>query len=535
MANKRRLGRPTTHKIISGSAPIGGLNVRDAINSMPPNDALTLVNWIPQQYGVRSRKGYSEWAINLGGPVRTIMAYQPDRTAIANYKLFAATDASVFDVTNSTSAPVESLALPATENYGRLTFEMMSNSAGTFLVTCSNQGGYRFFDGVTWGVPVSGVSPGQVDGVNPANLSFVTSWKRRLWFIEKGTCKVWYADTDALTGTFHPLDVGPFMKHGGVLSFIARWTIDAGEGIDDFLVIGGENGDILIYKGTDPSSITTFGLQGVWYVGRLPLGQRCFHTLGGDLLVLSEAGLQPLSYVTRGGASQLRTSTIDYLAKIQPRLAELVSTLADQIGWELNLILRENLLIIQKPTGGTVVYDQYVLYTNTNKWCVFNGLPMICGHSAQSGYYFGTEDGRVCLGLNGYFDGVPYGSTVGNGITGVIQPSFSYFGLPGQNKQWHMIRPTFLATDRPAVTVGMIPDYRTDIQVGSPTYSPPAGSLWDVALWDSSVWGGSLNTYQDWYSVDALGYTGSAYLVTNCVGDTFLASIDYMVEPGGAL
>lgn len=519
----------------SMSGPVGGLNVRDALNAMPPNDAVSLVNWIPQQYGVRSRKGYSEWATGLGLQVQTIMAYLPDRANVGDFKLFAATDAAIYDVTLSTASPAVSLALSGASEVGRFSHLMMANSAGNFLVTCSHEGGYRYYNGTTWTTPTSGGGAGQVAGVNPANLCFVASWKRRLWFIERGTANAWYAPTDSLTGTFAKLDLGPFMKHGGSLAFIATWTIDAGEGIDDFIVFVGERGDILIYKGTNPASASDFALQGAWYIGQVPVGRRGFCTYGGDLLILSEMGLQPLSYVTRGGQSLFRTSAVDYLSKIQPRLTELVSELGNQLGWELILHPKENLLLILKPQGGFASFEQFAMYTNTNAWTLLDAMPMYTGFVANNEFYFGSIDERVLLGFSGFFDNVLLGQTTGNGIEGIIQPAYSYFGQPGKQKIWSMVRPTFLATDRPSVLVQMLSDYKTYVPSGSPVYGTIDGSLWDTALWDAGVWGGALNVYDDWRAVQAYGYAGSLVLDTVSIGDTFLASIDYIIEPGGSI
>lgn len=529
------MARRQTNFTTSGPAPVGGLNVRDAINQMAATDAITLVNWIAQQYGVRCRKGYREWGTGFVDPVQTIMAYLPDRASVANFKVFAATDNNIYDITVSSGAPPVSLALGGGSNEGRFSHVMMANSAGNFLLTCSHEGRYRYYNGTTWVTPTFGGGAGQVSGVDPSTLCFVTTWKRRAWFIEKGTANVWYAPTDSLTGAFSKLDLGPFMKHGGSLAFIATWTIDAGEGIDDFIVFVGERGDVLIYKGTDPASAATFSIQGAWYIGQVVVGRRGFCHLGGDLLILSEMGLQPLSYVTRGGQTLYRTSASDYLAKIQPRLAELVGELGEQMGWELVLHPKENLLIILKPQGGFASFEQYCLYTNTNTWTLFDGIPMYTAYVANNDLYCGTQDARVLLGLTGFFDNVPLGGSVGNGISGLIQPAYSYFGQPGRYKQWHMIRPTFLATDRPSVLASMLADYKNYLASGSPIYSSASGSLWDIAKWDAATWGGALNTYSDWVHVNALGYSGSAVLNTVCVGDTFLASIDYIMEPGGPI
>jgi len=533
-AARTAIPRPKVSFSKSMPAPVGGLNVVDAINLMPKNDAISLVNWIAQQYGVRSRKGYMEWAINFDRQVRTIMEYAPARASVANFKMFAVTDANIFDITNSTNAPPSVVVLPGTDQYGRFTWTMMSNAAGTFLLCCSNNGGYRYFDGTTWTTVTLGGGAGQISGIDPANLAFVMTWKNRVWFIEKNSTRAWYLAANAISGAATLFDFGPLLENGGVLSFLARWTLDAGTGVDDYLVIGGENGDTLIYKGTDPSTAATFGMVGNWFVGRLPVGQRCFVQYGGDLLIMSENGIQPLSYVTRGGQSLFRVSAVDYLKKIQPLMSELVAQKINLQGWEFNLNPSENLLIVQQPTN-TLVYDSYALYTNNNTWSQFTGMPMTTMFTGSQGFFFADAANKVYKGFVGYFDAVAYGQTSGNGIAGIIQPSYSYFDRPGMNKQWHLIRPTFLAVDRPAVTVTMLADYQQNVLPSTPVYTASNGAMWDVSNWDVGMWAGGLQTYNDWYGAAALGYAGSVRLDTVVIGDTFLASIDYTFEPGGVM
>lgn len=517
------VSRPT-----SRPAPLGGLNVRDSLAAMPTNDALTLTNWVAQQYGVRTRKGYIEWAINMTDDVKTVMSYEAARDNPGAYRLFAATDNNIYDVTSSTNVPAVSAALSGATDGGRFSFVQMANSAGTFLLAASYTGAYRYWDGAAWQVPVT-------IGVLNAEIVFVNTWKRRVWFIKKGTSEAYYGALDAVTGTWTKFDLGPFMLHGGKLAFIATWSIDAGEGIDDLLIFGGENGDILIYKGLDPTSATDFQKVGSWFVGRLPIGRRCFQVLGGDLLILSELGLQPLSYVTRGGQSLLRASSVDYLGKIQPKLAELMGTLQDQLGWDLMQFPRENFLLVNKPLGGFSFYQQYSLYTNTNTWSLFQNMPMLCGTVAQNNFYFGGPNGKVYKGFSGYFDNILYGATSGDGIVGQIQTAFDYFGTPGITKQFHMARPNFLAVDRPAALVQMAADFSTLLPVGSPVAGSPSGALWDTALWDSAVWGGNLLPFADWIGVQAYGKCGSCALDTVCLGDTVLVSIDYLYETGGVI
>lgn len=528
--------RPRRHYTSSSPAPLGGLNVRDGLNIMQQTDAVALVNWIPQQYGVRLRKGWTRQSIGFGAPVRTIMAYQPDREITAEHKLFAVTDGNIWDSTTPTDTPASVFTLTGDPNYGYMSSVMFSNIAGNFLLACSHQGGYHIYDGTSWTKPVAGTGVGEINGIDPNDLVTVTSWKRRLWFCERESTTVWYMDTDSITGDITAFDVGPFMKSGGKIAFIANWTIDAGEGIDDLLVIAGENGDVLIYKGTNPDSASTFALVGVYQVGRLPIGRRGFTDYGGDLLILSDRGIQPMSYVTRGGQSLLRASSIDYLSKIQPRISDLVSQFSQFRGWTMRVFPRENLLIVTVPVEVNGTFQQYALYTNTNTWTLLQGIPSNgSGAILNNDIFMGTDDGEVIEGFSGFLDDVAYGATEGFGIQGVIQPAYSYFNMPGMNKSFSMVRPSFLSVVRPAFSAQMVTDYRYTAPTAPAAFANDGDSLWDVGVWDSSMWGGELNVYDDWRGVGAIGYAGSLVISTNCVGDTFLASIDYMYEPGGVL
>lgn len=524
------------HVTSSASSPVGGLNVRDAINAMPGGDAIELVNWIPQPYGVRARKGYQQWATGLGGPCQSILHYQPNQDDVATFELFAATDDAIYDITAATQTPASVIALSAAAGAGRMTSMMFTNTAGAFLVACSHEGGYYIYNGTAFSKIVAGGAAGQVSGIDPDNFVFVMSWKRKLWFIEKDSTSAWYLPTDQITGAAVEFDLGPFAKNGGKLSFITSWTIDAGEGIDDLIAFVFEGGDVLIYKGTDPSSASTFAIVGSFYVGSIPTGRRCFGPYGGDVLIVSELGIQPLSYVTRGGQSILRTQSVDYLAKIQPRIAELVSQFSRQNGWDVAIYAKENLLIISVPSITTGYFRQYALYTNSNAWCMFEGIPIHCMKATNGEFWFGTDDGAVCKGFTGYLDAVPFDGEGGYGISGTIRPAYSYFGAPGRNKHFQMMRPTFLSVGAPGVDCGMTADFALPPALpGSLVPSEDTGTLWDTAVWDQSQWGGATNVYQNWYSVEAVGYSGSGYLRTVVLGDTLLASIDYVYEYGGVL
>lgn len=541
--------KPRQH-VVSIPAPVGGINARDALSSMPPTDSVVLINWVPQNYGLTGRKGYSEWATNLSAAVNTVMNWFGPTTTIPSTvsfqvaptslpgKVFASTDAHIYDITNQTAAPASVVNLSGAAQAGLFSSINFSNSAGGWLLACSEIDGYYTYDGTTWVKVTLGGGATQVSGSDPTKFCAIAIWKRRVWFVIKNTSKVCYLPVDSIYGAASELDIGPFLKHGGAIAWIANWTIDAGEGIDDFLVIASENGDIVIYKGTDPAAVATFSLQGVWWAGEIPKGRKCFTSFGGDLLVVSNLGIVPLSYLTRGGANVLSTGTGNYTDKIQQLFSEDISSSFNFYGWEIIQVPRENIMLVNVPSTVPGVYRQYVLNLTTNQWCLFDGMPINCVKIVANWPMFGTADGRVMIAFTNYTDNNLLAGTVGNSIRGYIIPAFSYFASDekkSENKHWLMVRPNFLSTVKPGCVVEMNTDFVVNSPTGIPTVGTPVGALWDVALWDVGLWSGGNAIFKDWVSVNNYGFAGAASLLTLHNVQATLVSIDYMFELGGPM
>ena len=538
--------QPKTNIVVTKPAPVGGLNARDALSAMPETDAVELINWIPDAYGLRSRKGFREWSTGMGAPVKSVMAYfGPSATYSADIlsnptempgNLFAATDAAIYDCTTRGAGPSSSRALSGTENAGWLSSALLTNIAGTFLCTVSEVDGYFHWNGTAWATPTAGVGAGQIANVDPANFCFVTKWKRRLWFVEKNSTRAWYLPVDQITGSAVSLDLGALMTSGGHLSYIATWTIDAGEGIDDFLVIVGSNGDVMIYKGTDPSSAATFQLVGTWQVGQIPVGRRAFCQYGGDLVLLSADGVFPISYVTRGGAGLLVASSKEYSSKIRVRIGPILRKSFTSRGWAMALHPSERLLMVSMPSAAAHKNSQFAMNTTLNEWCQLQDVPMSCmGFTA--GYMFtGDADGRLLLVFDDALDEVPLDDIGGNGIYGVIQPAYTNFGLPALQKMCTMLRAHFLAASAPGVSATIAVNYSGIQSRVYPNYAEGSAARWDSARWDQARWASQDGgPHADWVGVGGVGSAISAILFTGCAGDTVMTAIDYMYQPGGPL
>jgi hypothetical protein len=527
-------------------APIGGINAKDGLASMPETDAVDLLNWIPDTGGLRCRKGFSEWAINVPGdlPVKSIVPFFNQSTSFPGGSflvtptsmpgtLFAATDDDILDITSATNAPASALALSGATNAGWLSSVMLTNSAGTsFLLVCSETDGYFTYDGATWVTVTAGGGATQVSGVDPADFVFVATWKRRAWFVEKDSSRAWYLPVDSLYGAASKFDFGPMFKKGGSLSYLANWTIDAGEGIDDFLVAVSSNGEVVVYKGTDPASISTMALVGTWFVGQIPVGRRGCTQFGGDLVIVSADGVFPISYVTRGGADFLIASASEYSSYIRPLLGQDIRASFTELGWQMIIHPSERLMVVNVPYYSAVQEKQFAMSTSNNRWTVFSGMPIL-SLGFIAGYMFaGTPDGRVLLLFNGFFDDVAYGESTGNSIPGVVVPAFSYFGVPAVEKEFLLIRPVFLSQLQPEVQCDIAVNFKVTQPTGSAALPSSGESLWGSAVWGVSLWSGSSNVYDEWYSAGDTGYCGAAVIKTRCTGDTLLTSIDYCLQTG---
>jgi hypothetical protein len=333
-------------------------------------------------------------------------------------------------------------------------------------------------------------------------------------------------------------DFGPTLLHGGMVLGLANWTQDAGEGIDDRLVIIGSSGDLAVYEGTDPSSATAFGAVGTWYIGQPPVGRRCFTSTGGNVYVLTQFGVIPVAQLMQGGLDNILTSGTDLLVqlrKLQDTLNVDFQTLIDTPGWQL--IELPSLALIQIARPGVSVSDhiQYVFQQHSLAWSRILDVPGFVWARRLSEIYAGTDDGRVLRVFDGSTDGEDIHGNGAYEIRARLTPSFQYFNAPAVRKRALMIRLQFLAKANPAYAVRMNVDFEINPITGTPSAGGNTGSLWDVALWDVDVWSGGAVAFGEWRSVTGLGYSLAPSIFISSLQATTLASIEYITDAGGPL
>ena len=502
---KRAVSQP-----VSLPAPVGGWNARDSLAAMAPNDAVVLQNWFPATTECTLRSGYTAWATGITGQVETLMAY----SGAASDKLFAIAGGKVYNVT--TQGAVGAAVVSGLTN-SRWGYCNIATPGGNFLSMANGVDAPRNYDGTTWTTPA-------ITGVTASTLQNPILYAQRQFFIQKNTLKVWYLPVDSIAGAASSVDIAPFMTKGGYIVAHGTWTIDAGQGVNDHYVIMTNKGQVIVYQGSDPSSITTWSMVGVWDIGA-PVGARALYKYSGDMLIISQDGVVPLSGALQSSRVQPRVAITD---KIQYAISEAVTSYAANFGWQLMYVPTINQLWLNVPTQEGQNQEQFVMNTITGSWCNYTGWSANCMEMYLDEPYFGGN-GFVAHAYNGSSDN-------GSNITALGLQAFNNFNNAGTLKRFTMSRPIIRTDGTPAIYAGINIDFNINDTASPLTFSPSAYSTWDSGIWDATNWGGGLNVLQNWQGLNGVGYYGAPIVKIASQGlQVRWVSTDIVIEGGAIL
>lgn len=461
-------------------APVGGWNAIDSITSMPTTDAALLENFFPMATTIKLRAGEAAHATGLPSPVRTIASYVSGGTK----RLFAATDDGLFDVTSAGAVGAAEVAI----TNGYCSSVNYSTVGGDYLAIANGTDDIQLFNGTTW-TAINGTSTPAITGVATSDLNYLTMFKRRLWAVEKDSLRLWYLDTGLIAGTANSFDIGPVVKRGGYIVAATSWTIDSGDGLDDYFVIATSEGELVLYKGTDPSSLTTWGMVGLFYVGE-PINNRCFLKFGGDLLFMCKIGIIPISSIVSGLADY---TTANVAAKIHPAFNAALNSYGTYEGWMMCLYPTAGALLLNVPIVSSSRWDQYVQNTLTKAWTKFTGWDGYCLEVFDTELYLGKAN-SVTKVWTGFKD-------LGNKkISGKCIQAFSNMGAPGLLKETTLMKPFLSVTGSFSIDIGIANDFNLNQNFNPQYVAIDAGAEWDTAVWDVDTWAyGELN-YSQWYT-----------------------------------
>lgn len=498
-------------------APVGGWNARDALANMKPTDAVRLVNWFPRTTDVVIRGGRGEHGTGLSGSIDTVAVYN---ALAGTSKMFASSDDGLWDVsTAGAGTPVV-----ATVTNGRWQWINMGNGTANYLMMFNGVDKPLYFDGSSW-IEVDGASSPALTGITTTELIAPMDYLGRLFLIQKTSLSVWYLAAGAVGGALTEFDFSPIFTKGGYLVVTGTWSFDGGDGPDDYAAFVTSEGEVAIYRGTNPSSAATWVKVGTYFLGK-PLGRRSLVNYGGDLVLITQNGAFPLSQA-------LQAATIDYKTavtnKIETAFNDAARTYGSHFGWEATLFPAQSAMLFNIPIAEGVRSEQYVMNTTTKAWCRFNAWNANTFAVFNGELYFGGA-GVVTKAWTGVSDD-------GGNIFADAKTAFSYFESQSQQKQFKLFRPLLAVNGTISFLTGLDVDFNDTTIEGSATYSVTAGAQWDVSNWDEAYWAATLQITKEWTSPqENLGYAaaGKLKVATNALTVQWM-SCDYVFEPGGIL
>lgn len=520
--------KPTT-QVVGMPAPTKGMNAVDPIAGMDPSFCLAATNMIAAGRTMDVRPGYQAYATGIGPGtgVRCVMPFI-DATA-ANNRLFVTAANGIYNATAGGAVGAAAIALSngATTGYGVWTNFVLDNGAHYQFYADPTDGLFQYTVAGGW------VQVTLITGVAETSLSFCMQHQGRMWFAERDTARGWYLASGAVAGAATRFDFGNKFNHGGTLVGLYSWTVDGGEGVDDHLVAISSAGDVMVYKGDDPSSPATWSLVGQYYVGALPAGYRVANQQGGDLYILSQYGVIPLTRLMQGALVQQEDTQLT--RNIAPLVADTMVTTRTSTGWELKAIPAYNCFIIGTPKISGSNFLQFCLSTRTMGWTTWDKVPYVTGDVYLGNFYFGDNATTLWVFTGGQ-DAVSTAGANGIDINWFLLTAFQDFGEAGIHHRLNFVRLAFTSSSAPGVSVAS----RYDYNLSSLTSSTPAGAiaaaLWDSALWDAAIWGGSGSTFTRLFATSGLGRAVAVAIAGNSnTAPTSLIRIDQMIDSGGPL
>lgn len=345
-----------------------------------------------------------------------------------------------------------------------------------------------------------------------ADMSFVWTYKNRLWFIQKDSLNAYYLDgVDAIGGTAILFPLDGVLGRGGSLLWGQAWSLEASAegGLSEQCVFASTEGENAIYQGTFPGDVGTWNRVGVYRTGK-PLGNRSFMRGGGDIATSTSVGLVPLSKAIQLDVTSLNVATVSY--NIADAWSEAVELRGDT-GWQAELWPELKMALIAPPTTNDAPNPVvFVSNTETGAWARYTNWRVLCAEVFLGQLFFGSENGKIYIAnATGADDGQAY--------TGVVLPLYEDLGSPSALKVGTVGR---VVTRASAVTnelVSLQGDFNSSMPVApDATVITGPGNLWGTGIWGTSIWGGAAEKImnQKWHSFGPGGYVCSvSYQVTS--------------------
>ncbi len=488
---------------------IGGLNTRDAIDAMPPEDARDLVNIFPDRTRLRLRRGYTIHQEGFGGAVETLIRYtKSDGTE----ELLAAAKGSLFNASAL-------LGSPETLNSGFTSNKWQHVQYRDRIILVNGEDTPQIYDGSTM------ADTAFTDVPDVTKLIGVTAYRSRLYYCEKDTLRFWYGLTDSFSGELSSFDISSIcMKGGHLMSCSKVWGANSEGGIDEHFALITSEGEVLVYSGSNPDDADNWFLVGRFTIPQ-PLGRKSAFELGTETYVLTVSGIVPLGRAMAAGEQFSQTGTLT--DKINTRFNDSAENHIEAHGWETAIIPDIRHLIVNVPSGNKFI--QYVMNIESGAWTVYNKMEGISWVKFNNKPYFSTASGKVFRANSGFDDD---GAFIGS----CLKTAFSYMGEPVREKIFQMSKLLVETNVDFEAQMYLNADGFDESKTDEVCFEGGTGGDWDKSSWDNASWGTEGNLNKKWESTPAQGRNASLVLKANTSGVTYsILGHQVMLEAGGAL
>ncbi len=507
-------GRQKVDKGVTLPAPTNGWYVGQNLASAPPATAFRMDNFFPAQDTVRMRRGSIAHATGLTNDVPFLAVYDNAGTTA----MFAANGTGLYDVTSAGAVGAAEVSGLTSTDWSYVQF---TTSGGTFLRLFNGADTPLVYDGATWGTTPA------ITGATPAALNNVWAYRNRLYMVENGSMSAWYLPVDSIGGAATEFPLGGVFTLGGKLLCGASWAANLNAKSDELCVFITSAGEVAVYSGSYPGD-TAWTIQGVYRIGR-PLGKNCLLKAGGDLAIMTEDGIVPMSKVVSLDRVALNNEALTQ--PIAPAWRTAVTSRANLSGWSLTLWPLEQMAIVNLPQSDANDRTQFIANARSGAWCRYIGWDAKSFAVLNNRLYFGTSDGRVMRGeTGGQDDGTSYHVD--------LVWSFNDFKAGPNRKQVKAIRPLYRVSYDVSPRFLIVKDYDPDLPAPPAAVTASGQALWDVAIWDQATWPG-VSQRGTWRGINGFGST-IAPVVQISVNSTddpefSIQQMDIIYEVGEAL
>lgn len=445
------------------SSHIKGLNLKLPLDSMPADTCFVMDNLIPDTDGDRLRPGFD--ILELAELGEVVPKYISKFISGSNKHLVLKGDDDTFySFDPETKDQIASLA--TSTDYEISSGQFTDGAGGQLLFICEEtEGKIITYNGVNFSSTGSFTIP---SGVKPSRP---TSFKNRLYFINKGTTSIYYGGVQAVSGTLTLFDVSSFMSLGGYIVGLVNWRQNSSVGIQNVLAIITSEGEVLVYSGTSPEA-TDWQLNGVYTIPR-PIGKNFYELFASDVFITTENG-------------------VFLLSQIIPQDGQNVSAVSDAINpafYSIDSTYKDIVSPVWLKTLGLVfvIYGDNKIFAynvRTGAWCNIVGYNAVQIVEIGSDVIFLNSSDELMKITPGVYTDYPNNTPISYYKQGAFIKS-----QDGTINQVLRVKPWVKSLTAITIYKRIMTDFIGDTSgIIATNNGATSTSMWDVAEWDTSFW-----------------------------------------------